>query len=206
MPIDDWLPQSKLYPLSSFTISGFGKKGLNNDLTITGDEGVTLGTDVTVNGTLAVNGSALYTDGHTLTLASSATMQENGYTVVGNVTVDRVCAQSANETFGGIGVEINAAEAEPGATTILRVTGTPETIDGVQGVARVFDITPTVNTGLNATLVVHYDESELNGILEETLALYYSDDGGDHHGFLRFETIVVWPDGVAQPTLPMPIG
>ena len=151
-----------------------------NDLTITGDEGVTLGTDVTVNGTLAVNGSALYTDGHTLTLASSATMQENGYTVVGNVTVDRVCAQSANETFGGIGVEINAAEAEPGATTILRVTGTPETIDGVQGVARVFDITPTVNTGLNATLVVHYDESELNGILEETLALYYSDDGGDN--------------------------
>ncbi|MBN2226150.1 MAG: dockerin type I repeat-containing protein [candidate division Zixibacteria bacterium] len=149
-----------------------------NNLTITGDEGVTLGADVTVNGTLAVNGSALYTDGHTLTLGPSAAMQENGYTVVGTVAVDRTCAQATNEIFGGIGVEINAAEDDPGATSILRITGAPATIDDVQGVARIFDISPTVNTGLNATLVVHYDESELNGILEETLALYYSDDGG----------------------------
>ncbi|MFQ5571498.1 MAG: hypothetical protein ACE5G0_17605 [Rhodothermales bacterium] len=47
-----------------------------------------------------------------------------------------------------------------------------------QGIARYFAISPTTNTGLNATLVFHYDESELGGAIEVDLRLFRSTDNG----------------------------
>ncbi|MFH2036766.1 MAG: dockerin type I domain-containing protein [Candidatus Zixiibacteriota bacterium] len=150
-----------------------------NNLTITGDQGVNLTTDITVNGILAINDSILNTGVNTITLGATATITENaGFIAQGNIGTTRSVAQSTNETFGNLGVEINAAGAAPGATTVLRVTGTAPTINGGQAIKRYFDITPTVNSGLNATLVFHYDESELDEINEGELALYSSTDGG----------------------------
>jgi hypothetical protein len=98
--------------------------------------------------------------------------------VVGNVTTTRTVAQAVNEPFGGIGLEINAAGAAPGATTVLRVTGDAQSIYGVEGIERYFEVSPSTNAGLDATVVVHYDHSELNGIAEGDLAHYASYDGG----------------------------
>ena len=53
-----------------------------------------------------------------------------------------------------------------------------EPLAGSEGIERYFDIAPTVNIGLNATAVFHYDESELNGIDEATLKMYAIDTGG----------------------------
>ncbi|MDV7397707.1 hypothetical protein RZS08_40280, partial [Arthrospira platensis SPKY1] len=47
-----------------------------------------------------------------------------------------------------------------------------------KSVLRVYDITPTNNTGINATLVYSYRDDELNGIVEADLGLYSSADGG----------------------------
>jgi hypothetical protein len=149
------------------------------DLIITGDKGVTLGANVTVNGNLLVSDSNLITGTYTATLASGATITEtSGFAVEGRVQTTRTAAMGVNQTFGGLGIEINAAGAAPGSTTVLRVTGTAQTVSGNPGIKRYFDITPTVNAGLNATIVFHYQETELNGLTESSLGLYSSTDGG----------------------------
>ncbi len=58
--------------------------GVLNDLELTGDEGMTFGADVTVNGTCSATGSNIYTDAYTLTLDPAATLVESdSITVVG---------------------------------------------------------------------------------------------------------------------------
>jgi hypothetical protein len=152
--------------------------GVLNDLTLTGDEGMTLGANVTVNGTCALPGSDITTGAYTLTLGPTAVLTENdGKTVVGTVRTTRTAAQSVNQTFGGIGIELNAAGGAPGVTTATRVTGTPLSINGTDGIGRYFDLSPANNSGLDATVVLHYDESELNGIDENHLAVF-SRNGG----------------------------
>jgi hypothetical protein len=152
--------------------------GVLNDLTLTGDEGMTLGANVTVNGTCAATGSDIFTGAYTLTLGPTAVLTENdGKTVVGTVRTTRTAAQSVNQTFGDIGIELNAAGGAPGVTTVTRVTGTPLSVDGNEGIERYFDLSPASNSGLDATVVLHYDESELNGIAENLLAAYSRNAG-----------------------------
>ncbi|MBD3179316.1 MAG: T9SS type A sorting domain-containing protein [Candidatus Latescibacteria bacterium] len=147
-------------------------------LELTGDEGVTLGADVTVNDSCLVSGSDIFTNGHTLTLGPSATLvEDDDKTVVGTVATTRTVSQSVNENFGGIGLEINAAGGAPGVTGVTRVTGSTVSIDGANEIERYFEISPASNSGLNATVVHHYDESELNGILEGELKLYNNAGG-----------------------------
>jgi len=154
--------------------------GVLTDLTISGTQGVTLGGNMTVNGTLSLTGSDLTTtNDYAVTLASGAILSEtSGNTVIGTIQTTRTVAQSVNNTFGGIGVEIDAAGAAPGATTVVRTTGTASTGAGNEGIQRWFDISPITNSGLNATLVFAYDESELNSLAESGLALYQSTDAG----------------------------
>ena len=153
--------------------------GVLADLTVSGDQGVTLGADVTVNGTCTTSGSDLSTDAFTVTLAPTAYLTEaDGITILGSVTTTRTVSQSVNETFGGIGLEMNAAGAAPGATTVLRVTGTAKAIGDTIGILRYFDIAPASNAGLDATVVFHFDQSELNGIAESDLAMVSIEDGG----------------------------
>jgi hypothetical protein len=150
-----------------------------NDLTITSTQGVTLGADVTVNGVCTTSSSDLITDAYTVTLGPAATLVESdSITVVGTVTTTRTVSQSVNETFGNIGLEVNAAGAAPGVTQVTRVTGTAKSINGSEGIERYFDVSPALNAGLDAAIVCHYDHSELNGITEDTLEVYESFDGG----------------------------
>ena len=84
--------------------------------------------------------------------------------------------QGVNNTFGGIGLEINSAGTAPGNTTVLRKTGTATTGNSNDGIKRYFQITPTETNGFNATLVFRYDESDLNSIPEGNLVLFRSTD------------------------------
>jgi hypothetical protein len=147
--------------------------GVLNNLELTGDEGMTLGANVTVNGVCSLPGSDITTGSYVLTLGPAASLVESdGKTVVGTATATRTASQSVNETFGGIGLEVNAAGAAPGVTTVTRTTGTALDINGTPGILRHFDVSPAVNSGLDATVVLHYDESELNGIDESNLTAY----------------------------------
>lgn len=153
--------------------------GVLRDLTVSGTQGVTLATDITVGGTCTISGGDIVTGSHTVTLGPTATLVESaGTTILGRATATRTVGQSVPETFGGLGLELTTTGTAPGTTTVLRVTGTAKPLAGSEGIDRYFDIVPAVNTGLNATVVFHYDESELNGIDEGVLAMYAITRGG----------------------------
>lgn len=160
------------------------------NLKVNNSGGVTLAGAATVNGTLTVASGILTTgSSNTLTLGSSGMLSEaddadgnstNDSVVVGNIQTTRTLTTGVNETFGGLGVQVNAAGSAPGSTVVLRKTGTgtAQIIDGIAGIMRTFDITPTTNTGLNATFVSKYADSELDGINEANLVYAKSTDGG----------------------------
>ncbi|MDQ3020684.1 MAG: hypothetical protein M3R36_08950 [Bacteroidota bacterium] len=76
----------------------------------------------------------------------------------------------------GLGAEITTTQ-NMGSTTITRIH-TQQSGNSNISILRSYDITPTNNTGLNATLVFNYDESELNSISESSLTLFRSTDTG----------------------------
>jgi len=152
----------------------------NAGLTVDNPYNVAMQTDVSVaGGTATITNGSLLTVDDTLYLNPAGSLVETGGAVVGYVSATRTASQSVNENFGGIGFEINALGAAPGLTTILRKTGEQMTGNSNVSVRRYFDVTPTVNSGLNATTVIKYHESELNGKNEsDTLFLHKSTDGG----------------------------
>lgn len=74
---------------------------------------------------------------------------------------------------GNLGMEITSA-ANLGSTVIKRA----HTVYRNRSITRNFDITPTNNAALNATLVFHYFHSELRTAGEFTLSTYSSVNGG----------------------------
>ncbi|MBK8550210.1 MAG: hypothetical protein IPL53_03795 [Ignavibacteria bacterium] len=65
-----------------------------------------------------------------------------------------------------------------GVTEIKRGHTVQNGLNGGTSIKRYYDITPTVNTGLNATLIYKFDDSELNGKPEPSLKLFKSTNAG----------------------------
>jgi hypothetical protein len=173
-------------------VSDFNKTwGMTGNSVVTGD--MTVANDatlivtaaapqsITVNGQLDVSaGSFDASDPNvSIVMGSAATLVESDTTrVVGTVKTTRTASQGVNETFGGIGLELNAAGGVPGPTEVVRVSGVALSISGNPTIERYFDVTPTNNSGLDATVVFHYHEAELNAIPESSLEMYSSPDSG----------------------------
>lgn len=149
------------------------------NLTISGSGNKTLVGSIEVQGALSIIGGSLVTGVHTVTMGESATLGENaGNTVIGKILSTRNTVQNIQNNFGGIGITINATNGSPGLTTVTRTTGSAITQGENKSIKRYFDIVPANNTNLNATFTLKYDESELNGLLENTLVLFKSPDNG----------------------------
>ncbi len=150
-----------------------------NNLIIDNPANVTLTSNVIINGTLSVLNGDLLTVDKSVTLGPDGILAEtDGNTVIGKVITTRNVVQGVNNTFGGIGIEINASGGSLGSTYVERITGVPQTGNGKYSILRYFNINPTINTGLNATFVFKYDNSELNGQNANTLQLFKSVDDG----------------------------
>ena len=140
------------------------------DLNISSSQGMTLGADVTVNGTFTLGGGGVFLNGHTITygtvVGSGGTLKET-----------QVLNSPAAVNLGNLGAIITSG-ANLGSTTIEG--GFNAQTNGVNtGILKWYQITPTTNTGLNATLVFSYNEGdELNGIPEANLRLFKSTDEG----------------------------
>ncbi|MGA9117045.1 MAG: carbohydrate-binding protein [Bacteroidota bacterium] len=151
------------------------------DMLVANPQGVTLTSPVTVNGTLTLFTGDLDLNGNTVTLGPAGLLNETaGNTVTGSsgvITATRtLTAPSAGTDIAGLGIRIGSA-GNPGITVISRGHAVHPGAGG-GSVSRFFDLAPANNTGLDATLVFSYDESELNGIPEGALALFRSTDGG----------------------------
>jgi hypothetical protein len=81
-----------------------------------------------------------------------------------------------NEDIAGLGVEITSA-ARMGNTIVTR-GGIAHSVNGKSAISRYYDIFPSNNTELNASLKFHYDHKDLKGNREDLLKLFSSTDGG----------------------------
>jgi len=155
--------------------------GAFNNLTVNKASGnVHLTSSFTVNGTLTVTSGDLDLNGETLTLGSSATVSETaGNTVMGSsgsITTTRSINAPSSLNVGGLGLAITSV-SNLGSTTVTR-THQVRTGNGNSSIERAFEVSPANNSGLNATLVFIYDDSELNGLTENDLTLFNSTDNG----------------------------
>jgi len=171
---------------SSYTFSGSSAQVTGelmpdtlHNLTVNNASGVTLSDSIRVEGTLSLLNGDLITGDTTVTLGASGVLSETaGNTVIGHVSATRTMVLNTDESFGGIGLTLNAAGAAPGSTTVTRTTGVAQTGGPYSSILRSFDVTPAVNTALNARVDYFYDNSELNGQDANTLQLWKSTDAG----------------------------
>ncbi len=96
--------------------------------------------------------------------------------VVGLVQAESFLGASP-QNFGGLGVELSTAGGDAGITVVTRETGKARTGSGNEGIHRSFTILPENNENLQATMVFHYEGTELNGLNEDMLELYRSENG-----------------------------
>jgi hypothetical protein len=152
-----------------------------NNLTINNAAGVVLSDSIHVNGTLALTNGDLDLNGKLITLGPSGLLGETvGNTVKGTsgaITTTRTLnAPAIGTDIAGLGIGIGSG-ANLGSTAITRGHAV-QTLSGFYGIARYFAVAPTNNSGLNASLRFHYDDTELGSAGEPTLQLHQSIDGG----------------------------
>lgn len=154
--------------------------GTINKLTISNPAGINLNSPFTMNDTLFVLAGFLNLNGKIITLSTTGYLSETaGNTVkgaTGSITTTRTLSAPSNLNIGGMGAVLTSA-ANLGVTTITR-SHTIQVVNGGNSIARFFDITPANNSGLNASIVFKYDNTELNGLNENTLSLYKSTNSG----------------------------
>lgn len=80
------------------------------------------------------------------------------------------------ENLAALGIIINLT-ADLGATNVIWGFQ-PYNVNGMKSISRFYEITPTNNSNLDATLIFNYLENELNGLNEDKLELFASTDGG----------------------------
>jgi len=152
-----------------------------NKLRINNSAGTSLPAAVTVNDTLSVILGDLDLNGQILTIAPAGYLTEtSGNTVKGTsgyITTTRTLNAPSALNVGGLGAVLTTA-VNLGSTEIRRGHAVQSGLGGNTSFLRYFDITPATNTGLNATLVYKYDDSELNGKVESASSLFKSTNSG----------------------------
>ena len=101
---------------------------------------------------------------------------EGGRVTGGLLMATRSLAAPSGVDVAGLGAIVTSSQAL-GATTITR--GHDVQFGGQhRSIQRYYDIIPATNSGLDATLVFHYNDAELGGLPEEELVLFRSTDEG----------------------------
>ena len=136
---------------------------------------------IQVDNELRMTSGNLDLNGHDLTLGTA-----NG-TIANESPTSRITGPAGGEIIktldlnapnggnpGNIGAVFTTAD-NLGMTTVKR-GHVPESIAGTAGIERYYEITPTNNTNLNATVQFQYFDAELNGITEPELGPWRKDD------------------------------
>ena len=172
---------------------------------------VLLKADLSLSDLLDVRQGDVDLNGFVIDLGATGTLREApGHTVRGTsgyVEATRTLDPPPGTDVSIAGLGLAIASSVHFGTTVLRrghaVQRDPAT--GHEGIARYVDVLPATNTTLDATLLLFYDESELNGLDEASLLLYRSADEGsswtEEGGTANPASNVVSLGGVGRPAL-----
>lgn len=156
-----------------------------HDMEIVNANGVNLSATIASDGLIDMTTGILNTLAFEIDLGAAGSLNESNPNTIapssyitGNVRATRNVIQNVSNNFGGIGCTITESTQASNSTVVIRTTGTGYTVDGETSILRSFDISPTVNTGLSATLISDYFDHELFGHTESNLVHYRSTDGG----------------------------
>ena len=158
----------------SAQVTGNGFPVFVNNFSINSTAGVTLSTDVTVDGVLALTTGDVYTtSSHTLIMGVNAPLSTGSGDVVGAVNRTDLNG-AATRNFGNQDVQITINTGTVTAMNVFLAKGvTPN--DFSNSVRRVYTITPVSGTNSLATVRLRYIDSELNNNSEATLDLWRKD-------------------------------
>ncbi len=128
------------------------------------------------------NSGLLNLNGFDLVLADTALLvnESNASRITGNagaVQITRNLDAPLAENPGNLGLIITSG-ANWGNTQVRRSHQNNTNPGGGNSLSRNFQVTPANNSGLNAFLRMYYLDAELNGLDENTLEYFRSDDGG----------------------------
>jgi len=149
-----------------------------NNLLISSTAAPTLSSSLTVNANILLQ-SNLNLNGQNITLGSSGNLVEGSnrlYGTTGTISTTRNLSNISSLNVAGLGASLSTA-ADMGSTTITR-GHTAQTGNSNSSILRYYDITPTNNASLNATLVFNYLDAEFNSLTESNFTLYRSTDAG----------------------------
>lgn len=168
------------------TIGGALVTSFYNLINSNSSTGLTLDSDIIVTNLLSMLGATAHIDlnGKNINLSStgSITGESNTDRIFGSgeISVTRNLSNITSLNVAGLGCVLTTA-ANMGSTTIVR-GHTAQSGSGLPNntITRYYSISPTNNTGLNATMVFNYFDNELNGlgVEEPNFGLYRSTDGG----------------------------
>lgn len=166
------------------TINGNSVTAFNTLTVDNSSTGIILNQSININATIVLTNSNINLNGYNITLCPTCYVsgESNTGRIYGTsgyiqITQDINAPNSLNP--GNLGA-ILTSESNLGSTNIKRGHAAAASPLGYNGIKRYYDITPTVNTGLNATLRFYYLDNELNGQTEENFYLYKSTDGGEN--------------------------
>jgi len=192
------------YQGSAAQTTGTGLPATVRALTLSNSAGLTLTDDVTATTVVKLTAGVLTTGSNVLTLGPTATLAEDvdSY-ATGTVQTTRTLNTAGTaQTFGGLGLTLTPSGSRlPGSTLVVRTTGTARTGAGTsQSVKRVFDIQPTVRTGLNVALALTVRDDERNNIPAASLRLFKSDNAGSTWQRQAAATFATTAASGSQPT------
>ncbi|MBN2281939.1 MAG: choice-of-anchor D domain-containing protein [Candidatus Marinimicrobia bacterium] len=151
-----------------------------NSLFLSSTSTPTMSSGITLGGSLILQRN-LNQGANNITLGSNGYLVESGGTLSGTTgyiqTTRAYSSAITAENIANLGASITT-DISMGSTNIKRGYSNQSGTGLSSSVDRYYDITPTTNTGLNATLVFPYLDGELNGITEADLKLHKSTDGG----------------------------
>ncbi|GAA4357482.1 hypothetical protein GCM10023185_22240 [Hymenobacter saemangeumensis] len=167
----------------TFVVAGAGAQSLRGlsygAMSFSGAGVKTLAANATASGAVTMTGGVLTTGSNTLTLTGSAALSETSASyILGRVFTSVGLTAGSSSSFRGIGASITvpAGSVSPGVTTALRITGSRlmnPAVAGYQSISRYYDLTPTVNTGLNLTVALNYNATaDLGDLVESRLVAF----------------------------------
>lgn len=169
--------------LSSVQIGGTSATDFQNIIIERSAENVELQQHINVAGEITMSSHDLLLGTFVADLGTTGSVsnENEGSKIIGsttgslNRTIDLNQPNAINP--GNIGLEITSA-SNLGTTTIKRYNGVLAVSGLDNSINRYYDITPTNNNNLDATLTIHYFDSELGLLDENLLNVWFSNNSG----------------------------